>query len=138
MRASQIRDQLLREHDDIRTQIDDVWGAIVADQPIRAALARLAETVKKHNHREEELLREMLPSVDAWGPARTEVMFEEHEKEHDEIFEALLRATDAAEIRLEVEELVDRLRAHMTKEEKTFLAEDILVDDLIVRDSFGG
>lgn len=148
MTPGEIRKVLLREHADIRARMDETRRAIAiwtngdpAREELRYCLASLADTMRKHNLHEEELLREIVPTIDAWGPARAEIMDEEHVKEHDDLYAALVQAGTASEASVAkpiVNHLLQALLEHMEKEEKTFLAEDVLRDDAIVIDSFGG
>lgn len=146
--ASKIRTELLEQHGEIRARIDEVKAAAeklgqgeAARDLLRTALARLAEAVRKHNQNEEELLRDVIPHVDAWGPARAEVMVEEHGKEHQELYAALVEAgatPDGQAAITIVSKLLDRMREHMAIEEKVILSEDVLRDDLVPREYFGG
>lgn len=144
MTSSEIRAELLQQHADLRARIQEARQAAEGQRvdgsrdELRAALLRLAEALRKHNRREEELLREILPTVDAWGPVRAELMLEEHVQEHDAIYETLVDAGAAPDARPLVARLVDALLEHMAREEKTFLTEAVLCDDGIVRDYFGG
>lgn len=148
MSASKIRTELLEQHSEIRMRADEVRAAMdklrkgeAARDLLRSALARLAEAVRRHNQREEELLRDVIPHVDAWGPARAEVMSEEHGKEHQELYAALVEAgatpDGAAAIGI-VAKLLERMQEHMAIEEKILLSEDVLHDDLVPREYFGG
>jgi hemerythrin-like domain-containing protein len=146
--ASKIRTELLEQHGEIRARADEVRAAMdelkmgpAARDVLRGALARLADAVRNHNAREEELLEDVIPHVDAWGPARAEVMVESHGEEQQEIYAALVEAganpdSDAA-IRV-VTELLDRMKERMAVEEKLLLGEDVLHDDLVPREYFGG
>ncbi len=148
MSASKIRTELLGQHgeiraraDEVRTAMDELRKGSSGRDSLRAALAKLADSVRKHNQREEELLKDVIPHVDAWGPARAEVMVEEHGKEHQEIYAALVEAgatpdSDAA-IGI-VAKLLERMQEHMAIEEKIVLSEDVLRDDLVPREYFGG
>jgi Hemerythrin HHE cation binding domain len=155
MKPSEIRAELLEQHADIRRRIAELRQAFpatgdAAREQLDGRLAQLVGLFRKHNAREEELLRDILPTVDAWGPARAETMIEEHAKEHTALYAALLDVgtlpsvtgpgaapgADAAEAQLVP--LLDRILEHVDHEEKTFLTEEVLRDDGIVRDYFGG
>ena len=146
MKPSEMREELMQQHADIRAQIADVrrdLAASVSDgartgDDLRAALRLLADNVRAHNAREEELLHDYLPSVDAWGPVRTEIMLKEHAKEHEELYAALVGATTAEDGRRLLAGLVTQMLEHMAHEEKIFLGENILSDGAVVGDYFGG
>lgn len=153
MKASEIRAELLGQHGEIRQRIAEIRQAL-ARRPLTDAardegegrIAQLIGLLRRHNAREEELLRDVLPTVDAWGPARAEIMLEEHAKEHDALYAALADAgalprasgpaVEAAHAKLA--ELMDRVLSHIAHEEKIILSEEVLRDDGIVRDYFGG
>jgi hypothetical protein len=107
----------------------------------RDYLVRLADSVRRHNLREEELLRDVIPKVDPWGPARAEIMTDEHVMEHQELYAALADAAavdDPRELLPRVRGLRERMLDHMAREEKGFLGEETLRDDDVSIDSFGG
>jgi hemerythrin len=148
MKRSEIRSELLGQHAALRSLIEqtcqatDRWAAgEAARYEARACLARLVDDFRRHNRREEELLSDLIPTVDPWGPARAEIMYEEHVKEHDELYAALTDATAASDpeatARL-VYEVRERILEHMAREEKGFLGEDALRDDDVSMDSSGG
>ncbi len=141
MTPSAIRTELLAQHGRIRTLIDDVRriaerldGADAANSQLHAAIAVLADALRRHNQREEELLGRIIPSVDAWGPVRAEIMDEEHVAEHREMHAALMMEVRPTEL----PPLLDRMIEHMAHEEETLLRDDLLRDDLVVMDYFGG
>ena len=129
MNAREIRAELLGQHAEIRALIEEARGGS------KTALVRLGDAVRRHNLREEELLGQLLPTLDAWGPVRTAIMLEEHVAEHGELYAVLLDATRGQRA---VAELVEHLLEHMAYEEKTLLAEDLLDDSVVTSDSFGG
>jgi hypothetical protein len=65
-------------------------------EELQASVRRLAERVRTHNDREEELLQDIIPVVDAWGPVRSAVMTVEHLKEHHRFHTALLSLPSTA------------------------------------------
>ena len=146
--ATQIRTELLAQHSAIRSLMAQTRLAVerlrrgeAASGDLRECLARLASAVHRHNDREVEMLRDLLPTVDAWGPERAAMMVEEHEREHGELFECVVEAgatTDKALAAKLSAFLLDRLNEHMAREEKILLAEDVLRDDVFVREYFGG
>jgi hypothetical protein len=140
---TEIRVELLEQHGDIRAAMADVSRELGAPkgERLRGLLAKLADVVRRHNRREEELLRDVVPTIDAWGKARDEIMREEHVKEHEALWSGLIEAgvaDDAAAAERRARALLDRLEVHMAKEEKSFLNEDVLRDDVVLLDSFTG
>ena len=86
------------------------------------------------------MLRPLLKDVDAWGPARVETMDEEHRSQRAALVELSRLALDhdMDQTVQQVEEFVRRLRADMDGEEHHALSEEVLRDDIIVIDTFGG
>ncbi len=144
MDTSQIRIQLLGQHADLRALIEQTrvtatrprqgWPPDAGDD-LAARVVRLARALKAHNACEEELLKGLLATVDAWGPARAEIMHERHHAEHEDLHSELL---DASFDPGRVGHLLDRLLEHMAYEEQAFLNEDVLREDSIVINAFGG
>lgn len=147
MLPSAMRDELLAQHAELRARVDETRAALAAaragdgsHEQFFLALSRLASALGAHNAREEALLKDVIPDVDAWGPARADVMFSEHVKEHDLLYESLVsagRGPDGAAMTT-VSGLLDELIQHMAREEEAFLREDVLHDDIMPRDVFGG
>ena len=150
MKLSEIRADLLREHGGISATLREAASAAKrwqsgqdARDELHVCLGRLLEQLRAHNTHEEEALRDILPTVDAWGKARAERMLSEHVVEHAALQKAILDASTAADFEVAVRavlQLVEQLTEHMTLEEKAFLSADLLNDDETVppTDSFGG
>jgi hypothetical protein len=148
MTPSEIRKELLDQHAGLRTKIDATRVAAerwkvgeTAREELRSCLAVLADGVRAHNRREEELLHDLIPSADAWGPARAEVMQETHVQEHKDLYEALIDAGAAADATSGVPpvlKLLEQMTEHMKREESSFLGADVLRDDAVTPDFFGG
>lgn len=147
MKPSEIRAELLEQHRAIRTMMAATkviavrWRAGEGDgDELRESVFRLADRIRTHNLREEELLRDVIPHADAWGPARAEMMADEHIREHARLHTALLGMpfTTAEMAGAGIVALLALLREHMAREEAVFLCEDVLRDDLIIPDQSDG
>ena len=145
MKPSEIRAELLTQHEDLRARIDEARRLIDRqargdESDLHGSLVRLTDVVRLHNAREEELMRDVFPTLDAWGPTRAEVMHEGHVHEHEALFASLVAARDASsgESLASVRKLLDDMLAHMDREEKVFLCKEVLCDDGVVPDYFGG
>jgi hypothetical protein len=148
MKASEIRRDLLAQHAELRSLLDQVSAAAARAKTThrsvddaRACLAQLLEALGLHNLREEELLRGLLPGVDAWGGARAEIMGEEHVAEHRDLHAALTKLAtlgDAARWERTFDGLRIRLLSHLAREERDFLGADALHDEEPTVDAFGG
>lgn len=143
MKPSEIRAELLGQHAELRANIKAIRASLAAgrtdDEEARNRLVRLVDAVRMHNRREEELMRDVFPTLDAWGPIRSQVMQEEHVLEHQELFASLLGvSTSDSKTAPAAIAVLDKLVAHMDREEKVFLGEDVLSDENINPDYFGG
>ena len=148
MKPSDIRSELLRQHDDLRARMRvtrAVAERALAGEDVREELRRLltalTDAMRAHNSREEALMSKVFPELDAWGPVRREVMVEEHILEHEKLVNALVEThpdsdpRPAAKVALE---LFEQMTAHMAREEKVFLGTDVLNDEEPPPDAFGG
>jgi len=145
MKPTEVRRQLLDEHALLRAMMADArtLAASTAERSaaLHEALAEIAEALRAHNVHEEELTEQVLPMLDGWGNTRKDVMRDEHVAEHRELYEALLVATTTPDRRLAAataNAVFDQMLAHMDREERVLLAEDVLSDEELPPDSFGG
>jgi hypothetical protein len=138
MKPSEIRRELLDQHAEVHRRLEAACAASPAE--LHGALVRLADHLRVHNLREEELMTDIFPQLDAWGMIRAEVMVGEHLEEHRELWETLLdtsETTDPSVAASKTRELSERIHEHMLREEKVFLNEEVLTDEVTV-DYFGG
>lgn len=148
MKPSDIRAELLAQHDDLRERIRVTRGVAErcltgedAREELGLLLTRLTDAVRAHNSREEQLMSNVFPDLDAWGPTRHQIMSEEHVVEHDKLVTALIdtnRHTDPRSAARVALELFDHMTVHIEHEEKVFLGTDVLADDEPPPDAFGG
>jgi iron-sulfur cluster repair protein YtfE (RIC family) len=131
-----VRRALIADHARIRgllAHLEDLAKRIQAGAPpgprFAAVLAKLASALDAHNAAEEAALRPLLIEADAWGPARVEQMLAEHAAEHAELSISL--DGEPAEVARTLPAFAARLRAHMWREEATFLAGEVLRDDVV-------
>ncbi len=112
-----------------------------ARDELKRLLTGLTDAVRAHNAYEEKLMAGVFPWLDAWGPIRHEVMNEEHILEHEKLVNALVETnghSDAEQTARVVLDLFDQMARHMEREEKVFLSADVLADDELPPDAFGG
>jgi hypothetical protein len=141
LKPSEILAKLLAEHAELRAMMKRTRAIAVrarsgedAADELRASLRRLGNAVRAHNFREEDLLRNIIHSVDARDPVRTTIMTHEHLKEHSRLDTSLL-GLPGAPVELGgvgVIALIELLRDHLDREESTFLRKDILSDEDVV------
>jgi len=143
-----MRDDLLARHAELRSAVDDVRAAVyrvregvASTADLQHALGRLADTLRAHCAHEDEVLGDVIRTIDAWGDARAEVLEDEHTRECRELDEAVAQAdatTDAERLFMLTIHCIERLLEHFSREERFVLAEDVLSDDIIPRNSFSG
>ena len=149
MKYSKIRELLIEEHRGLRTlaaetrvaaqQILD--GAVPTLEPLRARLAELEIALAAHNRHEDELLSDIILTIDAWGPQRESVMREDHLIEHSAILKSLERCASLDDQLVAAQganELVLRMLRHMDSEEREVLHPDILRDDVVAISGVSG
>ena len=146
--ASQVRSLILDEHTILRNlleEIEESLGEMTRRVPgavrrLRASLRTFQDAFLRHLSHEETVLRPLLQDVDAWGPARVETMDDEHRSQRAALVELsrLALDQDLDQTVQQVDEFVRRLRADMDGEEHHALSEEVLRDDIIVIDTFGG
>jgi len=107
---------------------------------LQASVICLADRVRMHNLREEELLKDVIPTIDAWGRVRAAIMTAEHIKEHGRLYTALLGipATSAETAGVDVVALIALMLDHMDREEAAFLNEEVLSDDGVIASQSDG
>jgi hypothetical protein len=121
-----IRVELLAQHERLRRLIHEARDSAIAravrsrDTDLRALVDRLGDHLREHNVREEELLAVVLPTMDAWGTVRQEIMTESHVLEHGELLGALegMRSSLGSGPCGALLATLDRILEHMVREEK--------------------
>lgn len=137
---TEIRKELLDQHASlkrlaakVRDLAEGPSGENARDE-LSGLLHELGDGIDAHNAREEHLLGEVLPTLDAWGPERTARMDNHHREEHREIAEQIRAAAGSSEFAAAMDTAlpaIEKLMAHMHEEEKEFLGKDLLRDDVI-------
>jgi len=143
-----IRDELLARHAEIRAAVTDIRVAVErvrngngAPEELQTSLADLADALRVHSAHEDEVLRDLLRHVDAWGDVRAEVLDKEHSKESNELDNAVIESCATQDVERLVAitmRCVERLLEHFAREERYVLAEDVLCDGIVARNSFCG
>lgn len=140
MSPSEIRTELLAQHAALREIIrvtrrvaEAAQRGEAAREEVEQEVIRFGQALGRHNLREEELLRGIIPGADAWGWARGELMTAAHVREHEETYAALrgVAATLDEFAGAGVQLLLDRVLEHMAMEETAFLNENVLRDDVV-------
>ena len=147
MQLSKLREQLLQQHAALRELIAEVGAQNqrsqdqAGDDELRRALGKLTVALGEHNRFEESSLRGVIAKLDAWGPQRESLMDSRHHDEHLLTLEALEQSfgtPQRAERAPQLRKLLDALLDHMRHEDREVLHPNVLRDDVISADPFGG
>ena len=118
-----VTDALLGEHGVFHLlveQLDDALGRLGSVSEVRAAAEPLAISLLGHHRVEEETL--LMPyerETGSLGPLKC--LRHEHEQ-MNQLVRIIFRATDAAQIREQVQALLDIVRRHLAREEQLLFA----------------
>ena len=147
MQLSKLREQLLQQHTALRDLITEVGTQNqrsqdeAGDDELRRTLGKLTVALSEHNRFEESSLRGVIAKLDAWGPQRESLMDSRHHDEHLLTLEALEQSFSTQqrpERTALLRQLLDALLDHMRHEEREVLHPNVLRDDVITADPFGG
>ncbi len=136
MDANSARTLLLAQHDAIRDCLRECLAlsgrrsANGCDQlELVIALDRLRSEIYKHNLSESSLLRVLFVNTKGWGEQLIGRMTDEHLAEHVAMWSVLDQP--ALLVAAQLDDLAELLDAHMSCEERTFLAPNVLRTDVI-------
>lgn len=144
---SEVRERCLAEHRRLRESAErlvaHVRGCDCATlrKPIAESIAALLEQLHAHLLRQEKELEPLLAHIDPWGPLRAAHLEEQRRLELGRLgrmLERLAEPIGEGPLRVHVLEFVDWIENELSKEEREHLDAELLRDDLIVRDGFGG
>ena len=137
---TEIRKELLGQHASLKLmaakirELAERPSEDISPDQLSGLLHELGDGIDAHNAREEHLLGEVLPTLDAWGPERLARMDDHHRREHREIAErvrAAAKLPDSSATLGAALPAIEDLMTHMHEEEKEFLGRDLLRDDVI-------
>jgi iron-sulfur cluster repair protein YtfE (RIC family) len=150
MKPSQIRDAVLRDHAELRTQIDEIEGIArrLADGDSERGfqLWRLAKALlgrlEVHMDWEDRHLVPALRQADAWGDERAAEIEHDHAEQREMLGYVIRQLDDSQPIpellAATMLDLVEFLRRDMEHEERDLLDPRVLRDDVIVIDANSG
>jgi hypothetical protein len=146
---AEVRARTIAQHTSLRLALADLRAAAMrmkdegeGEEHLRAETLRLATQFEEHLRFEERHLVPLLPSLDAWGPARLGHLHAEHARQREQIgvFVQACRGEgclDRAFPEL-VGLLVLELLEDMAIEEELLLHPDLLRDDIVAIDQTDG
>jgi hypothetical protein len=145
---SEVRRKVLSQHREIEqilaeleagvVQLGD--GAVNAEQVKRAAYA-LRGILELHMNFEELHMVPAITEADGFGPERARHLNAEHQeqrKQLDHLVDAIREANSVGDLALSVAKLAEMLRNDIEEEEREYVTDRLLRDNIIPTDTFGG
>jgi iron-sulfur cluster repair protein YtfE (RIC family) len=115
-------------------------GSVDAQQVKRAAYA-LRGILELHMNFEETYMVPAINDADGFGPERVRHLHAEHaeqRKELDRLVDAIREASSPDDLASGVAKLAEMLRIDIEEEEREYVTDKLLRDDIIPTDTFGG
>ena len=145
---SEVRRKVLSQHREIEQILAELEsgvahladGTVDADQVKRAAYA-LRGILELHMNFEEAHMVPAIHDSDGFGPERARHLHAEHEeqrRELDRLVDGIREASSAEDLSDRVTKLAAMLRTDIEEEERDYVNEKLLRDNLIPTDTFGG
>jgi len=144
---SEVREQSLDEHRRLRETAVRLAAHVrecdcsTLRAPLAQAVAALLDQLRAHLAHEDATLGPILAHIDPWGPLRAASLEERRRGELAKLTEVRARLAEPVRegsLRTHLLEFVDWIDDELSKEEREHLDADLLSDDAIVRDAFGG
>lgn len=145
---SEVRRKVLSQHREIEQMLSELEagvaqlgeGSVDAEQVKRAAYA-LRGILELHMNFEEAYMVPAINEADGFGPERVRHLHAEHaeqRQELDRLVDTIREASSSDDLAASVTKLADMLRKDIEEEEREYVTDKLLRDDLIPTDTFGG
>jgi iron-sulfur cluster repair protein YtfE (RIC family) len=145
---SEVRRKVLSQHREIEQMLSELEtgvaqlgeGSVDAGQVKRAAYA-LRGILELHMNFEETYMVPAINEADGFGPERVRHLHSEHaeqRKELDRLVDGIREATSPDDLVAGVTKLAEMLRIDIEEEEREYVTDKLLRDDIIPTDTFGG
>lgn len=145
---SEVRRKVLSQHREIEQMLSELEtgvahlgeGSVDAQQVKRAAYA-LRGILELHMNFEETYMVPAINDADGFGPERVRHLHAEHaeqRKELDRLVDAIREASSPDDLASGVAKLAEMLRIDIEEEEREYVTDKLLRDDIIPTDTFGG
>lgn len=146
MKPSEVRARVLQDHERLRlalAELDALVAAVGEGRPatvLRDRTRALLASLEAHLALEDEILFPAIEGMDAWGPVRAARMQAEHTEQRAELarLSSLEKQVRDPELCEAVKKLAKDLRGDMHREEAELLDPDLMRDDLVAINQFGG
>jgi hypothetical protein len=146
---SELRERLLAQHSAIEGMIQQLEGGVgrlrVGDRTqegwLKLSVASLRDVLSQHMQLEERALIPMVRQTDGFGPIRAANLALDHHKqavENGTLIDEVTAAPDAETLVSRVKYLATVLRENMAREERLYVNDRLLRDDLVPLDAFEG
>ena len=145
---SEVRRKVLSQHREIEQMLAELEagvaqlgeGSVDAAQVKRAAYA-LRGILELHMNFEEAHMMPAIHEADGFGPERVRRLVTEHaaqRKELDRLVDGIREASSPVDLAAGVTKLASMLRTDIEEEEREYVTDKLLRDDIIPTDTFGG
>ena len=144
---SEVREQNLAEHRRLREAAARLAGHVrecdcsTLRAPLAESIAALLDQLRTHLASEDATLGPVLAHIDPWGALRAARLEERRRSEVAKLTQMLERLAEPLHegpLRVHVLEFVDWIEDELSNEEREHLDANLLRDDAIVIDPFGG
>ena len=145
---SEVRRKVLSQHREIEQMLAELEtgvaqladGEVGAEQVKRAAYG-LRGILELHMNFEEEHMAPAISEADGFGPERVRHLHSEHadqRRELDRLVDQIREASSTQDLAASVSKLAQMLRDDIEDEERDYVNDKLLRDNLIPGDTFGG
>jgi iron-sulfur cluster repair protein YtfE (RIC family) len=143
LQNSEVKAIILAEHEVVRGLLREIevgLDTMVSEKKVGSALAgtleRFCDTFLKHVEHEEEILEPVISERDAWGLMRKERMAKEHKEQREEIRRLrTLTPQVSGSFVVDMRAFLQVMRNMMVEEERVFLNDKLMRDDIVVDDT---
>lgn len=145
---SEIRAKVLSQHREIEQILAELEagvaqlgeGSVEPAQLKRAAYA-LRGILELHMNFEETYMVPAIEEADGFGPERARHLHADHDeqrRELDRLVDAIREASSTGDLAASVTRLAEMLREDIEQEERDYVTDKLLKDNIIPSDTFGG
>lgn len=145
---SEVRTKVLSQHREIEQMLSELeagvaqlgQGGVDAEQVKRAAYA-LRGILELHMNFEEAHMVPAIKEADGFGPERVRHLHADHaqqRQELDRLVDTIREARSPDDLTASVKRLADMLRNDIEEEEREYVTDKLLRDNIIPTDTFGG
>lgn len=145
---SEVRTKVLSQHREIEQMLSELeagvaqlgQGGVDAEQVKRAAYA-LRGILELHMNFEEAHMVPAIKEADGFGPERVRHLHADHaqqRQELDRLVDTIREASSPDDLTASVKRLADMLRNDIEEEEREYVTDKLLRDNIIPTDTFGG